>query len=272
MKIALTGPSGLIGSRFFDLLKDQHECIPIHQQTADITNRQQIREVLNSIKYDVLIHLAAYTNVDGAETARELAYKINVEGTRNIVDANNEKGGKLIYISTDFVFDGTQPPYTEGSQPNPLSIYGKTKYEGEKLVKELGMIVRLSYPFRKEYALKNDFVHSVIHQLKTGNTLRMVEDSLITPTFVDDIVYNVAQLCENFSKRIVHVVGADSMSPYAAGILVANTFGLDAELIKPISYADYFKNKAPRPQYSDMKTNENLYVMKTFSEGLKSII
>ncbi len=272
LKIALTGASSLVGSRIVELLSGDFQFIPLSQAQMDITNLNQVKSAIKEIDFDIFLHLAAYTDVDGAEKNKEIAYKINVEGTNNLFQEVYKKKKKFIYISTDFVFDGTTPPYDEESQPYPISCYGQTKYEGEKIVKGKSMIVRFSYPYRAKFEKKKDFVRTLKSLLEQGRTLSMVTDSLITPTFIDDIAYALKYLFQNFSPEIYHIVGGDSLSPYDAGKLIAKTFNFDENLILPISYKEYFKDRAKRPQYSQITSKKNsFYKMKTFEEGLKEV-
>lgn len=272
MKIALTGSTGLIGSRITELLKNEFEFIHILQSEIDITNKEQIQNKIQNIDFDILLHLAAYTNVDGAETQKNLVYDINVNGTKNVFEAVQSKEKKFIYISTDFVFDGTKQAYDEDSIPNPLGYYAQTKYEGERLVKNMAMIVRLAYPYRARYELKKDFVRTIVSFLEQKKELQMVIDSSITPTFIDDIVYSLRYLFNHFDEKIYHLVGASSVSPYDASVMIANTFSLDKNQIKQTTFAEYSKNKAPRPQYSEIKTKyQDIFHMKTFEQGLAEV-
>ena len=273
VKVAVTGPDGLIGSRIFELLRNDFEFISLKQSEFDITNREALQKNLNDIDFDILLHMAAYTNVDGAEQQKKLAYKVNVEGTKNVFEIALKKNKKFIYISTDFVFDGMNLPYFEDSIPHPLSYYAQTKYEGELIVKDSAMIVRLAYPYRAAFDIKKDFVRSIISTLLEQNKpVTMVADSLMTPTFIDDMAYSFKYLFVNFKPDIYHIVGSDSLSPYNAGKLIAKTFNLDASLIQPTNFQQYSKNKAPRPQYSQIKSKKNnFYKMKTFEEGLNEI-
>ncbi len=276
LKIALTGSTGLIGSRITELLDNEFEFAHILQTEVDITNKEQIQKKIDNIDFDILLHLAAYTNVDAAETQRELVYDINVNGTKNVFDAVQDKGKKFIYISTDFVFDGTNPPYNEDSTPNPLGYYAQTKFEGERIVNpssgKEAMIIRLAYPYRTAFEPRKDFVRSIIASLNQSKELSMVADSTITPTFVDDIATALRNLFMHFDAKTYHLVGASSMSPYDAAIMIADTFALNKNLVKPITFAEYTLNKAPRPQYSEIETKHTrLFNMKTFEQGLKEL-
>lgn len=271
MKIAVTGATGLIGSRIIELLNNEFTFIPFSSADLDITNQEHVNEKLNSIEYDILLHLAAYTNVDKAEVEKDTAYNLNVNGTKHLFTVTKKRGKKFIYISTDFVFDGKNPPYYEDSEPNPIGYYGQTKYEGEQLIKGNAMIIRPSYPFRKEFEKKQDFVRTIRSLLEQGKELQMVTDSLITPTFIDDIALALKYLFNNFTPEIFHITGTRSLSPYDAGIAIAKAFKLDEKLIKPTTYQEYFKGKAKRPQYSEMKTKRNtFYTMSQFNDVLSS--
>jgi len=272
-RVIITGSTGLVGSRIMELLHEKVQFIPLSQPLIDITNKESVKNALMSVDYDIVLHLAAYTKVDEAEHEQAEAHNVNVIGTQNIFSVVCQQQKKLIYISTDFVFDGIKPPFTENCIPNPLSKYGSTKYEAEKIVEKQAMIVRISYPYKK-YALgKKDFVQNIREQLSNGNTLRMVKDSLITPTYIDDIAFGLLHLIEHFAPKIFHIVGAQSLSPYYASMLIAHTFGLNNRLIQPSTFAEFFQNRAKRPQYSDIQSIENnFYTMKTFEQGLAALL
>jgi dTDP-4-dehydrorhamnose reductase len=272
LKIALTGADGLVGSRIIELLDQDFEFIPLPQNSMDITNKEQVDNALKNLNYDIFFHLAAYTNVSGAETNRDLAFKINRDGTKNVFEAVSQKQKKFIYVSTDFVFDGTNPPYFEDSQPNPTSVYASSKYEGEKIVKDQAMIVRIAYPYRTSFELKKDFFRTFKFYLENNKPLLTIADSLMTPTFIDDIAFGLKHLFNNFSPGIYHLVGTNSLSPYEAAILVAKTFNLDQKLIGKTTYEEYVKGKAALPKLADIKSRKNnFYKMKTFEEGLEEI-
>jgi len=273
IKIALTGASGLVGSRIVELLKNDFTFISLGQTEMDITDKDMVWQKIKNTDFDIFLHLAGYTNVDGAEKESDTALKINRDGTKNVFEAVHKKNKKFIYISTDFVFDGTNPPYFEDSIPHPLSVYAQSKYEGEKVVEKTGMIVRISYPYRKVFDVKKDFVRSITSLLRQNRPLSMVTDSTFIPTFIDDIAFALKYLFVNFSPEIFHIVGSQGLSPFEAGKLIAKTYSLDETLISPTTCLEYFKNKAPRPQYNDVKSKKNnFYKMKSFTEGLQFML
>ncbi len=276
LKIATTGPTGLVGSRIIELLSADFEFIQLQYENGfDITNKEIVSSHLKDLNFDIFLHLAAYTLVDRAEEENELAYKINVEGTKNVFDQVSQKKKKFIYISTDYVFNGLTPEvvFDENSQPDPVGVYGQSKYEGEKIVDGKGMIVRIAYPYRASYEAKSDFARKIKSLLEEGKNLKMITDSLITPTFVDDIAHALKHLMKNFSNEIFHIVGSTTSSPYDAGKLIAKTFSLDENAISKTTFVEYYKDFAKtRPQYTPTKSiKNNFHKMKTFEEGLLEI-
>lgn len=273
LKIAITGSKGLIGSRIVELLKKDFTFIELELPDFNITNRDDVTEVTTKIDFDIFFHLAAYTNVDQAEHEKKLCHLINVEGTKIILDAVLKKRKKLIFVSTDFVFDGKKhESYFEDSTPHPLSYYAKTKYEGEQLVKNSSMIVRFSYPYRSTHPSKPDFVKRIKQVLVEKKEIQLMSDSIMTPTFIDDIAYAMRYLFAHFSPQIFHVVGQDSFSPFTIGKMIARTFYLDEGLITPTTFSEYSEGKAQRSQYSDICSKKNdFHKMKKFQDGLDKV-
>ncbi len=272
MKIALTGSRGLVGSRVIELLKNEFEFIPLSSDDLDITDNKSVESKLNEHEFDLLLHLAAYTNVDAAEQEKEKAHAINVEGTLNLSDVIAKQGKKMIYVSTDFVFDGKMPPYDEMSIPHPVGYYGQSKFEGEEVVKDHAMIVRISYPFGKPGTGKPDFVQRLKSLLEHNKPLTMIADAAMTPTYIDDIVGGLSYLMKNFKKETYHLVGAKAYTPFEIGGIIAKTFGFPESLILPTSFEEYGKDKSPRPQYSIIMSSKNTFqTMKTFEEGISII-
>lgn len=269
--IAITGASGLVGSRIHDLLADQYVIKALNSSDFDITNVDQVSEWVTAIKPTFIIHCAGYTNVDGAESDFETARRINATGTHNIVKASISSKTRIIYISSDFVFDGTQPPYTEASIPRPISAYGKSKHEGEQALKNNHMIIRIAYPFRAAFEPKKDFVRSLRDLLVQGKNLTMVTDSIMTPTFIDDIALQMPYLIASYSPRTVHITGTEPISPYHAAQAIAKRWNLNEALIAPTTYKQFFTNKAQRPQYSLMLTTDKTIrsSMHSFSDSLQ---
>jgi dTDP-4-dehydrorhamnose reductase len=269
LKIAATGLEGLVGSRIKELLQNDITFISLPQKEFDITNKDAVYRKLKPLDFDIFLHLAAYTNVDQAEIEREKAFAINVDGTQNIFEVVSDRNKPFIHISTGYVFDGTTPPYTESSIPHPIGYYAETKYLAEQIVKDKAMIVRIELPYRAIYPQKSDFVRSLLTLLKQEKDLTMIKDSLITPTFIDDIAYGLNHLFHHLDKSIYHLVGKNSLSPYEAVITIADIFNINSEHIKKTSFNEYMKGKAERPRYGEIISERNtFYPMKSFKDGI----
>jgi dTDP-4-dehydrorhamnose reductase len=282
VKILGTGLTGLVGSRIVELLSGKYQFEGIGRSAGiDIANKNSVLEKIQNSDGEVVLHLAAKTDVDGCEKDKRLgqdgeAWKINVEGTRNIADACFQTEKKLIYISTDFVFDGTKDTYFEQDLPNPVNWYAQTKYEGEKIIQELESpwnIVRIAYPYRAKFT-KSDFFRSILKRLQEGNPIIAVTDHIFTPTFIDDIAFALDAIINSSSTGIFHVVGSQSLSPFDAAKLIADEFGLDKSNIAKTTRSKFFVDRAPRPFQLALKNDRITKLgipMRTFEEGLGEI-
>ncbi len=281
MNIIGTGLTGLVGSRIVELLSPQYSFENISRRTGiDIQDREALAKKIAESSALIVLHLAAKTDVDGCEKDRDEAWAVNVVGTKNVVAACEQTGKKLIYVSTDFVFDGENPPqegYSEEDIPHPVNWYGQTKFEGEKIVEKSSIpwvIVRIAYPYRSSFE-KKDFARVMIESLKNNQPISAITNLLITPTFIDDIAQAINEVIIRNITGIVHITGSQFISPYAIAELIARQFGFSQSLISKTTREKFFANKAPRPFYSIMRNDkiEKLGVkMHTFEEGLKIII
>jgi dTDP-4-dehydrorhamnose reductase len=302
MKVLGTGLDGLVGSRIVELLGDRHKFENISISTGlDITDRNSVLEKIKSSDAEIVLHLAAKTDVDGCELDKSLgekgdAWRINVLGTQNVVDGCSQNNKKLIYISTDFVFDGapknaylaseasTLAPargastgqvkaYTEDDVPNPINWYAQTKYEGEKIVqnsKSPWVIIRIASPYRAEFE-KLDFARAILKRLKEKLPLVVVTDHIFTPTYIDDIAFAVDSIIKNNCTGIFHVVGSQNLTPFAAAALIAKEFNLDGLKIGKTTRAEFFKGRAPRSFQLALKNDKITKLgikMRTFEEGI----
>lgn len=282
MKVLGTGLNGLVGSRIVELLADKYEFEDLSRSSGvDITDKNQVLEKIKSSEASIVLHLAGKTNVDGCELDKPLgedgeAWKINVLGTQNVAEACEQTNKKLIYISTDFVFDGTKNVYIENDAPNPVNWYAQTKYAGEKNVQNLKtswIIARIAYPYRANFA-KLDFLRAILKRLQAGEPVAAVTDHVFTPTFIDDIASALVVLIGSNSQGIFHVVGSQSLTPFNAVNLIADEFGLDKSKINKTTRSEFFKGRAPRPFQLALKNDRITELgikMKTFKEGLKEI-
>jgi len=298
-KILATGLTGLVGSRFTELLDGVYEFEHISLTNGiDILDKNAVYDKILSSDANIVIHMAAKTNVDGCEADKErdkqllgfgntaekedawrnekTAWAENVFGTQNVIDACKKAKKRIVYVSTDFVFDGTKKSYVEDEKPNPINWYAKTKYEGEKLIQTSGldyMIVRIAYPYRALFE-RNDFVRGLIVKLDKREKLSMVTDHVMVPTFIDDIANALDVLIRTGQKGIFHVVGSQKLSPYEAALTIAREFDLDESVISKTTRREYFAGKAPRPFCLYLKNDKigKLGIeMSTFEKGLKEI-
>lgn len=285
MEVLGTGLSGLIGTRLVHLLKNRFNFTNLDLSTGvDVTDGSAVDKAVSLSKAEVIIHLAAYTNVSAAYeqngAINGLCYQINVNGTKAVAQAARKYRRHLIHISTDFVFDGTKDDvYTEKDIPHPVEWYGETKLLAETIVQQTlpesdWTILRLAYPYQAK-PNRPDFLAGIIEKLKNNQMPPAFTDHLITPTFVDDLAAVFAHLIRHKNAGIYHAVGASTHSDYEIANYVRDCFGLPGE-IKPGKLTDYLKTN-PRPYQQTMRiSNEKLQKelgirMKTFKEGLEEI-
>lgn len=280
MNIIGTGLSGLVGSRVVELLSPAFSFENLSLETGiDITDKKNIDTYLGASDAPWVFHMAAYTDVQGAEKERvrgenSVAWKVNVLATEHIAQNCKQLGKKLLYIDTDYAFDGTKKSYNEDDAPNPLGWYAKTKSEGAKRVLALGnqgLVIRISNPYRAHPIGKKDFVHKMLERLMENQTITGATDQLFTPTFIDDIAGALQRLIAGNAHGIYHVVSAPPISPYDAGLVIADVFGFDRKLVRQTTFAEMFANRAPAPQNASLKNDkiQSLGVyMHTFKEGV----
>ena len=297
MNILGTGLSGMVGSRITELLQERHTLQDISLDTGiDIRDRDKVLAAVKKSDASWVFHFAALADVDKCESDFRLqtsdfrqinweeykkqsaSFAVNVLGTKNIVDAAKKFGKRLLYISTDFVFEGIKKTsYTEEDTPNPVNQYGYTKYLGEQIVQDSlqdGLIVRITYPYGARHPVRKDFVQRIQERLQAGASVDGVTDIIFTPTFIDDIADAMEMLIQKNAAGIYHVVGSESLSPYDAAVAIAARFGYDNGFIRKSTMEKYYRGCAPRPQYlrtSNEKIRELGVQMKGFREGLEKI-
>jgi len=288
-KVIGTGLSGLVGSRIVELLKDKFEFVDFSLDTGiNILDKENLSMAFEKNKDAIaVLHLAAFTDTNAAWEQRGdktgICYQLNVIGTQNILELAQKHNQYLIYISTDFVFDGSKTtPYTEEDTSNPIEWYGETKYLGEKVILDSGFsnynISRITYPYRAKFDTKVDIIRKVLTKLKNGEEVKMFSDQICTYTFIDDIAYALGYFLENKNTGIYHLVGSSSHSPYEMCLEIAKVFGLDQNLVKPSSLEDYIKTQpaGSRPWQktlitSNQKVTDLGLKFKTLREGLEGI-
>lgn len=277
-----TGLSGLVGSRVVELLHDKYDFTDLSLTTGvDITSTDQVIESIERSPAKTILHMAAKTDVDDCEDEKILGeesatWMVNVIGTQNIVEAAKRFGKRIIYISTDFVFDGTKEYYKEEDQPNPVNWYGYTKYEGEVKVVNSGVsfcVVRLAYPYRAYFPQKPDFVRKIMEKAKKGEKIIAPTDHIFTPTFIDDIAFALDVLLDKKLEGTFHLIGSQSLTPYEAANYIVKMFGLKSNIEATVRAA-YFKDRAFRPCSLVLKNDKITKLgvkMQRFDEGLTEV-
>lgn len=287
MKLFTIGGSGLVGTRVVELLQKKHTIDDLSLTNGvDITDPLSLEVIRKDTEHEVVLHIAAKADVEGCEKEKDLgeesgAFKINVNGTKNIVEACKDSKKKLLYISTDYVFDGKKEPpyaYKEDDQPDPVNWYAMTKYKGEIVVQDSGVefaILRIGYPYRADaFELKNDFVHALMGRLANHQPIAAVTDHYMTPTFIDDIAYAIETVLEKNATGIYHVVGSQVLTPYDAIQMIADKFGYDKSMISKTTRAEFYKGKAPRAfnlSINNDKITKLGVKMRGFAEGLEEV-
>jgi dTDP-4-dehydrorhamnose reductase len=281
-RLLVTGASGLLGNKIVEFAKNDYTLIPLHKTEPlhsnslklDITDTTEVLSLFSDLKPDVIIHTASETNVDKCETEKEEAWKINAEGTHNITIACSQIGAKLIYISTDYVFDGEKGLYTEKDKPNPINFYGVSKLEGEHHVIqhcENYVILRTSVLY-DWHPWKQNFVTWVINQLKQNKEITVVEDHYNTPTLADNLAEITIETVQKDLKGLYHASGSERISRYEFAKQIAKIFNLNQSLIKPIKMSQLTAWVAKRPKDSSLNTEKIQKQLKTkplnITEGL----
>jgi dTDP-4-dehydrorhamnose reductase len=271
VRVLITGSNGLLGQKLTELFshissfnlmlcsRQDQSVFPEETLTyrkLDITSRTDVKKVIEEYEPDVIVNSAAITNVDACETEREAAWRINVSGVENIVQAAKLTGSKLIHVSTDYVFDGKTGPYSEVDRPNPMSYYGRTKLASENVITTSGIphaIVRTMVLYGIGYGVKLNFALWLLRELSQENPVRVVDDQICNPTLADDLAYAILKIIELNRTGLYHVSGSDLMSRYEFAMMLARAFRYNRRLITPVKTAS-LKQPAARPLRSGFVT------------------
>jgi dTDP-4-dehydrorhamnose reductase len=257
MKILLTGAAGQLGRSLRETAPDGCDLVPLEHNQLDITDAQAVAAAAHRAAPDVVINAAAYTAVDKAESESELAFAVNATGAENLARAAKETGARLIHLSTDFVFDGTQgTPYRLDDRPNPLCVYGASKAEGEKCIQnilgEQALIVRTSWVYAKE---GGNFVNTMLRLMQTKPALNVVSDQVGTPTWAVSLAHFLWTATKYPSiNGIHHYSDAGVASWYDFAVAIQDEACAAGALnkvvpITPITSEEY-PQAARRPAYS----------------------
>ncbi|HHY82422.1 MAG TPA: dTDP-4-dehydrorhamnose reductase [Clostridiales bacterium] len=255
IKVMVTGAKGMLGYDVMERLSELGiDCIGVDREDFDITDREKTLEYIHGIKPDVAVHCAAYTDVDRAEEERDRCWAVNVLGTRNIAEACKAVDARMVYISTDYVFDGkgTQPR-AEHTDPNPLNFYGYTKSQGEETVRQLldeYFIIRTSWLYGRN---GKNFVNTMLKLSETKNEIFVVNDQIGAPTYTRDLAVLVCDMLQTSKYGVYHGVNEGFCSWHEFAQEIFRLKGIDVK-VNPISTEQYGR-KAKRPLNSRLSTD-----------------
>jgi dTDP-4-dehydrorhamnose reductase len=278
IKALVTGGNGQLAQSLKDVVNHQDELDVDFQDLPDldITNKQQLESYFSNNELDYCINCAAYTAVDSAEEQSDLAYAVNAEGPKYLAEVCQKHQVTLIHISTDFVFDGQKRiPYLETDAPNPLSVYGASKLQGERSIQETTeayFIVRTSWLY-SEYG--KNFMKTMLSLSETLNEISVVSDQIGSPTYAGDLAEVLIQIVLSSSTNygVYHYSNSGTISWYDFAVEIFKQFGKTIE-VKPIKTKDY-PTAAKRPKYSVLDTtkikNNFDYTINDWQESLKNI-
>lgn len=268
-RILVVGGNGMLGQRlieFYNQLNDVELLATSVEQNSvfedisyiqsDISNRNEIKKVVYDFYPDFIINAAAYTNVDKSESERELAWKINVKGVEYLSETARVLDSHLIHISTDYIFDGKNGPYNENATPNPLGYYGRTKLASENTLKISGCkntILRTNVLYGTARFSRPDFVKWVVESLKVKKEIKIVDDQINNPTFIDDLIQGINKILELGKEGVYNIGGNEFLNRYDFTVMIADFFNLDKNLIRKIKTSE-LNQPARRPLKSGLIT------------------
>ena len=292
MRILYTGANGLLGQKLSVATSQypQHEFLATARgenrtqnmgtatyASLDITNKAECDAVIDSFKPDVIIHGAAMTHVDQCEENKEQAYALNVEGTANIASAAQRHGAHVVHISTDFIFDGEDGPYSEDAKANPLSYYGETKLEAEHIIERLehwSILRTVLVIGMAEDLSRSNIVLWAKGALEKGQAIHVVDDQFRTPTLAEDLAQGALLAADQRAQGVFNISGPDFMSIYELVERVAQHFDLSMDTVTKVSSTTLNQpaKRPPRTGFDISKARKELgYAPHTFSEALEVI-
>ena len=253
MKVLVTGAKGQLGTDLMNELKKQGlEGLGVDVEEMDITDADVCEQVISAAGADAVIHLAAYTAVDAAEDNVELCRRINGEGTRNVALACKHAGVPMMYISTDYVFDGQgNRPWEPDDQRDPLNVYGQTKYEGELAVEELVehyFIVRIAWVFG---VAGNNFIKTMLRLGKERGAVSVVDDQIGSPTYTYDLARLLVDMIQTDRYGRYHATNEGLCSWYEFAKEIFRQAGMTEVTVTPVS-SEAYPARATRPKNSRM--------------------
>jgi dTDP-4-dehydrorhamnose reductase len=250
MRVVVTGAAGQLGKDvLLELARKNHQAYGLDRQQLDITIEKDVMAYISEVKPDVILHCAAYTNVDAAEENEDAAYAVNAAGTEYLAKAASQTGAKMLYVSTDYVFDGSaNEPYEVDEPTKALGAYGRTKLAGEQLLQkhlDKFFIVRTAWVFGIH---GNNFVKTMLRLGKERGEVGVVHDQVGSPTYTVDLAQFMVELMETDKYGVYHATNNGICSWYEFAVEIFKQAELDVK-VNPLT-SDQFPRPAARPKYS----------------------
>jgi len=268
--ILVIGASGLIGYSLFEHFSKENSVVGTFNThkfdnliQLNLLNKDELERIIENVKPRVILLPAALTNVDYCEKEKNECWKQNVIGPLNLIQLIKNSSVKLVYYSTDYVFNGKNGPYSEEDIPHPLNIYGKSKLETETNIKQNltnFLIIRTTVVYGWEHLRKN-FVYSLIKSIKSGKTIKVPKDQIGTPTYVENLAEATLELVKSDKHGIYNVGGPQLLDRYSLALIIAEVFNLNQSLIIPIKTSE-LNQIASRPLHAGLKINKLLTSIK----------
>jgi dTDP-4-dehydrorhamnose reductase len=277
VKVLVTGSSGMLGHDLLKVLSLKGwDTFELDHHNGDVTDLNGVRRIVKEFRPDTVVHCAAYTDVDGCEKDPDRAFKVNGLGTKNVAISCREVSASMVYISTDYVFDGEKKsPYDELDKTNPINIYGRSKLLGEYYVQHLlnrFSIIRTSWLFGKN---GKNFVDTILNLIKKEDTLKIVDDQVGSPTFSKDLASKVGEVVEGEGYGIYHVTNSNSCSWYEFAEKIVVIADLQGKRVEPTD-SETFKRPAKRPKNSILENRllklEGYGLLRPWEDALKEYL
>ena len=277
-RVAVIGSRGQLGNDLVDVLRNHEdfEAIPLTREQADCTDAASVRRALLQVRPQIVVNCSAFVRVDECEDRPQQAFEVNALGALNIARACAEAGALCVYVSTDYVFDGSKTvPYSESDSAYPVNVYGASKLAGELLVRQSvphWLIVRAASLFGKTGARGKggNFVETILAKVKAGEPLRIVDDIRMSPTYARDAATTLVGLIDSGVDGIVHLTNDGACTWYEFAKQILDLMGLRAD-IDPVSSKEY-PTRARRPENSALLSERSLVELRSWHDALKAYL
>lgn len=257
-KVLVFGGNGFLGSHFCNLNAKFFDILSPTHKEVDLLNYKQTKEYLDNCEASIIVNFVALANVNKSEeekgSMQGLAYNLNTKVVDHLSKLCKNSGRYLLQLSTDCVFSGKKNnrPYHENDKPDPINWYGTTKYLGEDILQKSGCLysiarVEMAYSADLNFKNKNDFARLFLTDLLDGKEIQAITNQKITPTYINDVAIALGELVKKSPLGIFHIASTDWVTPFDFATTLANAFGINTKLIKPIKFGS-LKKRSPRPK------------------------